>query len=129
MLIPDFYTLQSYVITNEHITAQIRIHAFHPIFQGHFPGQPVTPGVCMLQICKELTEHVTRQRLRLNTCKNVKFTSPINPLTHPEVQVKLQIKSSEDSNYLVTGSVHYENIQAIKLSLIFTPEMYASPSS
>ena len=28
----------------------VEIDPTHPIFEGHFPDQPVLPGVCMVQI-------------------------------------------------------------------------------
>ena len=35
----------------------ITINAGHPIYKGHFPGIPVTPGVVEHEIVQELFEH------------------------------------------------------------------------
>ncbi|WKK56997.1 hypothetical protein [Sphingobacterium sp. BN32] len=119
MLIPDFYTVLQSNLTETQVDAQIKLNAQHPIFQGHFPDNPVTPGVCMLQICKELTETATNKSLKISSCKNVKFTALINPFTDPELQINLAIKS-ESSSYKISGTAYFGDTLAIKISALLT---------
>lgn len=49
------------------------------ILKAHFPGQPVVPGVCTVQIAAELAEIMLKKRLRLTDIKNAKFIIPITP--------------------------------------------------
>ena len=56
--------------------------ALHPecfIYKAHFPGQPITPGVCIVQTVAELMEEMTGKRLHVVFVKNVKFLSVISP--------------------------------------------------
>ena len=62
-ILTDFYTLQSYDKNEKSFVANIILNKDHEIFKGHFPGNPVTPGVCMMQIVKELTEEFTGKKL------------------------------------------------------------------
>ena len=56
-LFKDFYTIHSVEKTGEHtFTSTIRLNPHHEIFIGHFPDHPITAGVCMMQIVKELME-------------------------------------------------------------------------
>ena len=54
--------------------ATIRLLPESPVYKGHFPGYPITPGVCLVEIALELMGEV-----RLVGAKNIKFTSPIIP--------------------------------------------------
>jgi 3-hydroxymyristoyl/3-hydroxydecanoyl-(acyl carrier protein) dehydratase len=51
----------------------------HPAFAGHFPGNPIVPGVVLL----DEVLHVIEQQLRiaLSVCEvgSVKFLSPVRP--------------------------------------------------
>lgn len=51
--------------------------ADHPAFQGHFPGNPIIPGVQLLDRAKQILE--TQQGLELNGLQNAKFLSPAGP--------------------------------------------------
>jgi len=56
MLIKNLYKIESFHYKNQQLKAEIFINKEHEIFKGHFPNNPVMPGVCMIQIIKELTE-------------------------------------------------------------------------
>ncbi len=80
----------------DQVTAKIFINKDHSIFKGHFPGNPVMPGVCIMQIIKELTEQIVKCKLFMAQSSNIKFKAIINPETHPELQMQLKIKEEKD---------------------------------
>ena len=97
MLQNSFYTLEGAPETTAtSVQATIRLNPAHAIFAGHFPGQPVVPGVCMLQIIKELVEKATQQPMQLVKASNIKFLTVLTPRTHEIVGVQLKFESSED---------------------------------
>ena len=59
-----------------HITAtdeqgiHIRFNADHPVFAGHFPGAPVVPGACLVQIAEELLAQQLQQHAQLTGIHN-----------------------------------------------------------
>ena len=61
--------------------ATVRLLPESPVFKGHFPGYPITPGVCLVEIALELMEKMAGQagKVRLVAAKNIKFTSPVLP--------------------------------------------------
>ena len=54
MLLNDFYTINKQTDQDGIITSSITLNLNHPIYKGHFPQQPVVPGVCMMQMMAEL---------------------------------------------------------------------------
>ena len=50
------------------------------IYQAHFPEQPITPGVCIIQIANELLNELLQSEYKLTTVSNAKFLAVINPL-------------------------------------------------
>ncbi|MDE6296757.1 MAG: hypothetical protein K2L89_02840 [Muribaculaceae bacterium] len=63
------------------------------IYKAHFPGMPVTPGVCLIKIARELYQHLTGESTSLQSVSNAKFLNVVNPLDTPEI--KLQFKKIE----------------------------------
>lgn len=58
----------------------LRLHPDHVIYQAHFPGKPITPGVCIVQVGKELLEELMGCSLEITKVKNVKFLSVVSPV-------------------------------------------------
>ena len=69
--------------------ATIRLLPESPVYQGHFPGYPITPGVCLVEIALELLSEQAGRPLRLTAAKNIKFTSPIIPSQGLELRFNL----------------------------------------
>lgn len=65
------------------VSYNIRLQPEHTIYKAHFPGEPITPGVCVIQMAKELLEDYLQRPLTIKAVKNVKFLAVISPLQHP----------------------------------------------
>jgi 3-hydroxyacyl-[acyl-carrier-protein] dehydratase len=50
----------------------IRLNPAHEIFKGHFPGNPLLPGVCVVQILKEILMNQLDKKLILNYASSIK---------------------------------------------------------
>lgn len=68
----------------------------HEIFKAHFPGNPIVPGVCLLEIARATASDMSKRELRIKNIKILKFIASINPNQHPTIQVKLELKQKED---------------------------------
>lgn len=119
-LLNDFYKVQQ-LTQNEggNHTATVLLNAGHDIFKGHFPGNPVTPGVCMMQIIKELTQQITGEKLMMKQATNVKFMALINPETNPELKIELEVKDNGDA-VSVKNTTCFGDTVALKLSCNFS---------
>ncbi|CAH0123853.1 3-hydroxyacyl-ACP dehydratase [Chryseobacterium sp. Bi04] len=118
-ILTDFYTLESYEKSeNGSFIADISLNKDHDIFKGHFPGNPVTPGVCMMQIVKELTEEFVGSKLFLKTASNVKFMAIINPFETPDLKLQLDIAvNGEDVK--VKNITSFGETIALKMSVSY----------
>ena len=57
----------------------VRFRAGSPVYDGHFPGFPITPGVLLMQTATELLEARLGRSLALEEAVNVRFLSPVVP--------------------------------------------------
>ncbi|SRX72228.1 hotdog family protein [Aequorivita antarctica] len=118
MLIEGLYSLSETETTPEGVLAKVHLNKDHAIFKGHFPGNPVMPGVCMIQIIKELTEKSTGKKLFLAVSSNIKFMAIINPEKNPDLQLTIDIKE-ENGEVKVKNTTSYKDIVALKLNATF----------
>lgn len=117
-LLHDFYSLAAFTADGRKVSASISLNSAHAVFQGHFPDKPVTPGVCMMQIIKELAEKWAGGPLMLKKARNVKFMAIINPFQHPNIQVELDVEE-EDGLLSVKSTTSFEDTPALKFSGVF----------
>jgi len=121
MLLKDFYTIQSFETTeSQKYVATIMLNKNHEVFKGHFPGNPVTPGVCMMQIIKELTQEAVKGTLTMKSASNIKFMALINPEENPLLRLELDITITEDDIVKVKNTSYFEDTVALKLSCIYS---------
>ena len=119
MLLKDFYK----VLTLEDKGAgkynvQILVNENHDVFKGHFPGNPIMPGVCMMQIIKELTSQVTNAQLMLQSLNNVKFMALINPFVTPQLTLELEVAPTTDL-VKVKAVTLFNDTVALKFSAVY----------
>ena len=88
--------------------ATVRLLPESPVYRGHFPGYPITPGVCLVEIALELIAEMAGQaghdgKVRLVAAKNIKFTSPIIPTPGTELRFNLGGEGSERTVEILSG--------------------------
>lgn len=96
ILLNDFYTLTQKDASTGVVKAKLSINKAHRIFKGHFPGLPVVPGVCMLQMVREIMEVHVGHELKITVADNMKFLSVINPEQNVEVEASINYTEEGD---------------------------------
>ena len=105
MLIPDFYTVQKIETTEGTIIADVRLNPDHEIYKGHFPEQPVVPGVLQLQIIREVLEESLDQQLFISRVNSAKYLRMITPDTSAEITITIRYKASGEKEYQVSALI------------------------
>ena len=96
MLIPGFYTIEEFEVSENQVHAQISLNPDHDVYKGHFPDQPVVPGVIQLQMIKEVLEKVINQKLLLSEMAFAKYLNTVIPDNSPIL--KLQVNFIQKEN-------------------------------
>lgn len=118
MLIEGLYSIVTFNAGEQEIQTTVKLNASHEVFKGHFPGNPVMPGVCMIQMIKELTEKHINKELFLTIASNVKFMAIINPEKNDTIQLKLTL-TEDDDIIKVKNITSFDDTIALKLSATF----------
>ena len=115
----EFYNILERKNTANGVNFTVRLNADHFIYAAHFPGNPITPGVCITQIVKELTEELIQTPLLLKVAKNIKFSQVVNPLQYAEITFDIATPQEDESGYKVSAIINRNNVTFAKLNLLF----------
>lgn len=87
----------------------------HPVYQGHFPGNPITPGVLTLQMIRECVSNAIGKNLRYHTIKKCRFLG----LVKPENDLKLTFSTTETNGIVTVNALlsNAENDDDVRLEL------------
>jgi 3-hydroxyacyl-[acyl-carrier-protein] dehydratase len=117
---PDkVYKIATSFSQGDELKATVIFNANHSLFTGHFPGNPVVPGVVQVQIIKELAEMHAGRKLLLSHAKNIKFLSLISPVVNPKAELNLHFGTKEANDYPVQASIRAGETVFMKFSGIF----------
>ncbi len=110
MLLGNFFDIQLLTIgdvieAQQKCSAIAALNCNHPIYEGHFQGNPVVPGVCQVQMVAEIVEIIVNHPIKLTTSDNIKFLSMINPMVNPLLTFEIVIRHNPDQCFSVTASV------------------------
>jgi 3-hydroxyacyl-[acyl-carrier-protein] dehydratase len=122
ILLGDFYTILNEVIDANTIKAILKLNPEHEIFKGHFPGQPVVPGVCMLQMVKELMETVVDKAMMLSKGNELKFLAVIDPRQYNLINAEVNYTIEAGSAFNINARLFYNETTFFKCKGIFIAE-------
>ena len=116
-LINDFFEIVAKEPGDGELKCKVKFNPEHFIYQAHFPGNPVTPGVCLVQIATEILGQALCRTLELSLLKNIKFKKIVKPDDKPAF-VFTKIKVNEDNQLSANISIEDEQSQYVKMSLL-----------
>lgn len=76
--------------SEEHITGIFSWPDSLPVFDGHFPNNPIVPGVYQLAAGHVLAERIQKGSLQLTATKKAKFMNPVIPRQRCEFTLKIK---------------------------------------
>lgn len=78
-LLDEFYTVSASQMGDNSASFDIRLNPEHFIFAAHFPGNPIVPGVCQMQIVGELLGEKLQRPLYVASVRNIKYLTLMTP--------------------------------------------------
>lgn len=77
----DFFVIERNIPQTEGMIYgfDVKLNPEHYIYKAHFPGHPITPGVCLLQMVAELASVAEECALRVRAVRNAKYTGVVDP--------------------------------------------------
>ncbi|HQW83612.1 MAG TPA: hypothetical protein PK987_04085, partial [Ferruginibacter sp.] len=105
------------LVSENEISVELCINTGHKIFEGHFPNQPVVPGVCMVQMIKEMVEDVLDIKTKLTEAAELKFLSVIDPLQNNLINATIKYMNGEDRKININASFFKNELIHFKCKL------------
>ncbi len=95
MILNLYKIISTYSSDDNVVSFEIQLNSDCEIFKGHFPGQPVLPGVCTLDILKECISKIRGNKVSLSKISQCKFIGMVDPRIESILKVDVEITSTD----------------------------------
>jgi 3-hydroxyacyl-[acyl-carrier-protein] dehydratase len=103
MLLNDLFIVDDWQPGRGTLMTLLHLRIPHRIFDGHFPGRPVLPGACLVQLVEELAASVAGREVRLIRAGQVKFITMVDPVRDGSVAMTLTGKEQTSGEWQITA--------------------------
>jgi len=83
--------------SSNEILADAIVSGKSPWFSGHFPGEPILPGVALLGMVFDAIKQAYGKNLKISRLKRIKFKQIIKP--NDKIQIIAKEKNDDNSLY------------------------------
>jgi len=105
MLLDEYYIIREKGVREDHYEYGIELNPDSAIFKGHFPGNPVSPGVCGIRIVAECSSEILGQRLEFVSIDKCRFFSIIRPDENRFLIADITVKETKHGFYFVKAEI------------------------
>jgi 3-hydroxyacyl-[acyl-carrier-protein] dehydratase len=128
MLCGTFFTIQNQQVAvtddatgRRNIKFDVNIDASHCLFEGHFPGNPVVPGVVQIEMIRELFSRTLGMEMMLVKADTVKYLRMISPALTPQFSIGLEFFRKETDIWEVASTITSDSEVFLKFKGKFNP--------
>ncbi len=103
------------ILQDEGAAITLQLCDSHPVYEGHFPGMPITPGVLTLGMIRECAERRTGRALRFSSIKSCRLAAMVRP--GDVLKLTMDITREGDSLKVKASLTGAENEEDLRLQL------------
>ena len=115
-----FYKVTSWSATEAGAESELLLDKDHPLFQGHFPGLPILPGACMVQLTHHLADKFLEKKTTFVRASQVKFMAMVNPLNFPVLKSSLKFTQTDPQTCRIDHQMTFEGTVCFKISAFYS---------
>ena len=123
-MIEDFFEILSRDAQDEKTVWKVRLLLDSSIYKVHFPGTPITPGACQLEIVRALAVKEQGMPLEITSVKNIKYLQIVDPLVCDTIEVSETFKPMEDGTLKCSAVISEGEAVMTKVSLVLKKQSF-----
>lgn len=112
----DLYRIYRLERQEAEYATEVLLDPRHAVYEGHFPGHPVTPGVCLLAILRACVGAALGRPVAFDAIKSCKFVAPVIPAEDEWLRVVFSVVDGE-----VRCTMEWQGNTVLKLAGTLAP--------
>ncbi|MBO4582162.1 MAG: hypothetical protein J5701_07785 [Bacteroidales bacterium] len=88
----NYFQIEGITKNDDNVCYQIALLSDCEVYEGHFPGHPVAPGACSIEMIRRCISMFLEREVRFLKIYQCKFLSPVNPEIQKRILLTLTWK-------------------------------------
>lgn len=105
-----FYKVTATERDESNVVVRLRLDAAHPIYEGHFPGQPVAPGAALTQMVVDEAMRIIGGKLTFAGARQIKFLSVTDPNLASELELRYVFSERDGAKHFTCTGLNGETV-------------------
>ena len=84
-------------LSSNEIIMYTRVSPDSPWFSGHFPGEPILPGIAQLEMALDGIKRLSKKNLKILGVRKVRFKKFIRP--NDKIKIKVALREGDALSY------------------------------
>ena len=115
------YSITKLDSSDNSIEADVRIDDSHELFSGHFPGNPIVPGVLNIEIIQTIVKAALGD-YSIAKINQLKFLKPIIPDKSTSLHYSIEMNKKENGSILLTVKGTSKDEIHLKAQIYISPD-------
>lgn len=90
-LTDSYFVVNSIIHSENKATMHLALKPNSPVYMGHFPNNPVCPGVCNILMIKCCSQEIAKRALHFSSIKQCRLTAVASPLRQSMLETMLEL--------------------------------------
>lgn len=100
-----YFKVDNLTVDGQTATLRVSLLPSCDVYRGHFPGRPVSPGACNVEMLRECFARVAGGNPRIKTIDRCRFTAVVTPAASPQLDIRLSWTDKEDGTVAMQAVV------------------------
>ena len=96
----QFYTLKEITGEEGSFNANVILNTDHSVYKGHFPSQPIAPGVLLMDMCRKVAGSILNAEVRIKEARSIKFVKILDPNMLSQLTIRITFTENETAKQM-----------------------------
>lgn len=101
----DYFTVNSRSGSDGRFSYEITLNPGSEVYKGHFPGNPVSPGVFNMGMIAACASDAAGRELHIRNVSRCRFLAIISPSETPSLNIEFSVSAAAGNDYAVSAKI------------------------
>lgn len=102
-----YFKILSRSVTGNLNIMEVELNPDAQVYEGHFPGNPISPGVCNIAMIRDCASEAAGRRLDTVAVSRCRFLNLVTPEKTRHLRIELTLEQSSGHQFAIQAKIYH----------------------